>query len=140
MADRVSKESRSKNMKAVKSKRTKLEEAVSKELWRRGLRFRKNVKELYGKPDIAIKSCKVAIFIDSCFWHGCSMHYKPPATNEDFWKAKIEGNIKRDEQVTKHYRNQEWNILRIWEHDLKNHFDDTIGEIIDFIKDAKCHH
>ncbi|MCP1531669.1 DNA mismatch endonuclease (patch repair protein) [Bacillus velezensis] len=75
MSDTHTKDQRRKNMQAIKSK-SKLEDKVSSELWRRGLRFRRNVKSLFGKPDIAIKKFKIVIFIDSCFWHDCSFHGK----------------------------------------------------------------
>ncbi|OGI25396.1 MAG: hypothetical protein A2287_09455 [Candidatus Melainabacteria bacterium RIFOXYA12_FULL_32_12] len=65
-------------MRAVKSKHTRLEDIVVNELHKRGLRFRRNVKDLKGKPDIAIKKYKIVIFIDSCFWHGCKKHCRMP--------------------------------------------------------------
>lgn len=70
MPDVFSKEIRSKIMRAVRSKGTKIEDAVARELFRNGIRYRRNVKDLPGKPDIAIKKYKMVIFIDSCFWHG----------------------------------------------------------------------
>ncbi|WP_412728501.1 hypothetical protein [Geobacillus stearothermophilus] len=72
-------------MKAIKS-RSQLEDTVSKALWREGYRFRKNDKTLLGKPDISIKKYKVAIFIDSCFWHGCPLHGNMPESNREYWK------------------------------------------------------
>lgn len=71
MVDNVSKEARSQNMRAIRSRGTQLEVLVLKELWKKGIRFRKNVKKLFGSPDIAIQKYKIVIFIDSCFWHGC---------------------------------------------------------------------
>ena len=68
----------------VKGKDTKLEQAVSKALWKKGYRYRKNVLTLFGKPDIAIKKYNVVIFIDSCFWHGCTTHFKLPSKNQDY--------------------------------------------------------
>ena len=133
MPDKFSKEIRRKTMQAVKSKDTKLENAVSKRLWSEGLRFRKNVVDLMGKPDIAIKKYKIVVFIDSCFWHGCKLHYRAPETNKEYWQRKIRRNKARDLKVTKYYADQNWHILRIWEHELKRDFDKTIGEIIDFI-------
>lgn len=68
MADKIPKEIRSKNMSAIRSTHTKHEDMVTKELWKRGIRFRKNTADLKGKPDISIKKYKIIIFIDSCFW------------------------------------------------------------------------
>ena len=135
--DRHTKEQRHKNMQAVKGKNTKLENNVMTYLWQHGYRFRKNVKDLEGKPDVAIKKYKLVIFIDSCFWHKCPTHYKAPATNVEFWENKISGNQKRDRQVTKYYKSKKWNILRIWEHELKDEFEKTMQKVIDFIEKSK---
>lgn len=135
--DRHTKEQRHKNMQAVKNKKTKLENLVCETLWSRNVRFRRNVKDLTGKPDIAIKKYKIVIFIDSCFWHKCPIHYKAPATNTEFWNNKTTGNMMRDEEVNKIYQNMGWNILRIWEHEIKDGFEVTIDKIINFINAAK---
>lgn len=133
MTDSVSREVRRKTMQAIKSKYTKLEERVSKELWKRGIRFRKNVNSLKGKPDIAVKKYKLVIFLDSCFWHGCKKHCRYPKTNKDYWISKIKKNKERDQKITNYYIKKGWNILRIWEHDLKENFINTIEKIQDFI-------
>ena len=135
--DRLTKQQRSQNMKAVKSKGTKLEERVNKELWNRGFRFRKNNGKLYGKPDISIIKYKVVIFIDSCFWHGCLLHASMPQTNQEFWINKIERNKQRDKEVTEYYKEKGWNILRIWEHDLKSDFAGTVDYVANFIAASK---
>lgn len=138
MADKISKEDRSKNMRAVRSKNTLMENKVSTELWKRGYRFRRNVKDLEGKPDIAIKKYKVAIFLDSCFWHGCSIHGEIPKTNVEFWTKKINRNKQRDLEVDRYYQNLGWKTLRIWEHDVKKDFNSVIEEISEFIDAAKA--
>lgn len=135
--DRHTKEQRHKNMQAVKGKNTKLENNVMTYLWQHGYRFRKNVKDLEGKPDIAIKKYKMVIFIDSCFWHKCPIHYKAPATNVEFWENKISGNQKRDIQVAKYYKSNRWHILRIWEHELKDDYEKTMQKVIHFIEKSK---
>ena len=133
MPDKFSKEVRSRTMQAVKSKDTKFENTVTKRIWNEGIRFRKNVNDLMGKPDIAIKKYKIVIFLDSCFWHGCELHYRAPEANKEYWQKKIERNRMRDLKTTKYYVNHNWHILRIWEHDLKRDFDKTIKSIINFI-------
>lgn len=120
-------------MQAVKSTHTKLENIVIKELWRRGVRFRRNVANLKGKPDIAIKKYRVVIFIDSCFWHGCDLHCRLPESNVEYWSNKITGNKNRDLEITSYYLNNGWFILRIWEHQLKENLNNTLEEIIKFI-------
>jgi len=136
--DRHSKEQRHKNMQAIMNKKTKLENLVCKALWNKNARFGRNVVNLPGKPDIAIKKYKTVVFIDSCFWHKCPIHYKVPATNSDFWEKKITGNMLRDKEVNNIYSNMNWKILRIWEHDIKNDFDKAIDKIISFINAAKA--
>ncbi len=131
------KEQRSKNMKAIRSKNTRMEVLVSKYLWNNGIRFRKNVKGLFGKPDIAIKKYKVAIFLDSCFWHKCPKHFIKPSTNIKFWEDKIAANVARDLKVNEYYKNNGWYVLRIWEHEIKKDFDNTMRKIIKFIKNTK---
>jgi DNA mismatch endonuclease, patch repair protein len=136
MADIVSKEQRRRNMQAIKS-RSKLENKVSKELWNRGIRFRKNVINIYGKPDIAIQKYKVVIFIDSCFWHGCKKHGTIPKTNTDFWLKKLQRNKSRDEEVNLYYQKKGWHIKRIWEHEIKANLEKVVDDIIEFIENAK---
>lgn len=131
------KEQRSKNMKAICSKNTKMEVLVSKHLWNNGIRFRKNVKDLFGKPDIAIKKYKVVIFLDSCFWHKCPEHFIKPSTNVKFWEDKIAANVARDLKVNEYYTNKGWHVLRIWEHEIKKDFDNTMQKILKFIEKSK---
>ncbi|WP_274649032.1 very short patch repair endonuclease [Paenibacillus humicola] len=128
---------RSQLMGKIRGKNTKLEQSVSKALWKNGYRFRKNVLSLYGKPDIAIKKYKVVIFIDSCFWHGCKSHYKLPSKNPDYWTKKISRNIERDLEVTQYYVNNEWVLIRVWEHDLKANFVSIIDQICKTVMMAK---
>lgn len=135
MPDPFTKETRSKIMSSIRS-RSKLEDRVTHALWHRGLRFRKNVRNLIGSPDIAVKKYKVVIFIDSCFWHGCPDHYQIPKTNTEFWVEKIKRNKARDEEVTLHYETSGWQILRVWEHQLKDDFQTTLQHIGDFIKES----
>ena len=135
MADNLTKEQREKNMKAIKSQ-SALENKVSKALWRLGIRFRKNVK-LYGKPDIAIKKYRIVIFIDSCFWHCCPIHGNMPKSNKDYWEKKLQRNKIRDIEVNAFYKENGWNILRVWEHEFKEDFNATINKIVNFIQEKK---
>lgn len=91
-----------KNMKAVKSSGSKIEIMLMKELWSRGLRYRKNVKTVYGKPDIAFIGKRVAVFCDSEFWHGYNWNERKNdfKSHQDFWIPKIERNMERDKEVT----------------------------------------
>jgi DNA mismatch endonuclease, patch repair protein len=137
MPDKFSKEIRRKNMQAIKSKKTSLENEIFTVLWRENYRFQRNVNTLFGRPDLAIKKYRIVIFIDSCFWHGCCLHFQAPVTNAGYWDSKIKRNIERDTEVTTYYKNEGWNILRIWEHEVKNDFSKAIKKIEDFIEYAK---
>lgn len=136
MVDNLSPEQRRKNMQHIRSKNTKIENEVSKHLWNMGFRVRKNVKDLFGKPDISIKKYKVVIFIDSCFWHSCPVHNNIPSTNQTYWIPKLKRNQQRDMEVTSYYQNMNWNILRIWEHEFKQDFQGSMNRISQFILNA----
>jgi len=133
MPDKFSKAVRRKTMQAVKSRDTKLENAVMRTLYNRGIRYRRNVRDLPGKPDIAIKKSKIVVFIDSCFWHGCETHFRLPQTNREYWRLKIESNKTRDMKTTEYYLANGWHLQRIWEHELKKDFEGTTRRIAAFI-------
>jgi len=124
-------------MQAIKSSHSSLEDLIVKSLWNKGFRFRRNVKDLTGCPDIAIKKYKIVIFIDSCFWHGCEMHFRMPKTNKLYWENKILKNIQRDKEVTEFYNLNGWNVIRVWEHQIKNDFRETLDVLITFIKNCR---
>lgn len=132
----MSKEQRRKNMQAIRSQ-SRLENQVSRELWRRGVRFRKNDKTLFGNPDISIKKYKIVIFIDSCFWHGCEDHGNRPKSNQDYWDKKLARNRARDIEVTDYYKENNWHIKRMWEHEIKMDFEKAVDELAVFIQRSK---
>ena len=136
MPDRITSEQRSKVMSKIKST-SKLEDLVAHELFRRGVRYRRNNRQLLGKPDISISKYKIVIFIDSCFWHSCPVHGTRPKSNVDFWNKKLNRNVEKAIEVNKFYESNNWNILRVWEHDIKGDFDNTIDRIMDFINNSR---
>ena len=119
--DRLTKEQRRKNMQAVKNKGSKIENLLGKEMWKDGLRYRKNDKTVFGKPDFTFKKYKVAVFCDSEFWHGKGWETKKHEhkTNVDFWHKKIERNIERDIEVNTQLAADGWTVLRFWGEDIK---------------------
>ena len=122
MADVKSKEERSKNMSAIKGKDTKPEVTVRKYLFSQGFRYRKNVSNLPGKPDIVLAKYKTAIFINGCFWHlheGCK-YFVWPQQNADFWKEKISANAARDKQKYQALKELGFRVIIIWECQLKH--------------------
>ena len=113
-------------MAAVKSTDTRPEIALRKELWRRGLRYRKNQKKLPGKPDIVFSSARLAVFCDGDFWHGHNWAVRGYGSLEEElkryskeWSDKILRNIQRDERVNQELQALGWKVLRIWESDIK---------------------
>lgn len=135
MTDRITKEQRSKNMRAVKNKDTGIERSLRKALWEKGYRYRKNCRDVYGKPDIVFKKQKLAIFCDSKFWHGYDWEVQKETikSNRDFWIPKIERNIMRDKEVNDRLKLEGWTILRFWEDQIKNDIEICVNEIISFL-------
>ncbi len=126
--DVLTKEQRRKNMQAIKSKGTKDEVLLAKALWQRGHRYRKNDKTVFGRPDLSFKKHKIAIFVDSEYFHGKDWEVEKYRikTNRNFWWAKIEGNIKRDKEVNEHLINNEWKVLRFWSKEIRKNLANCI--------------
>ena len=120
MADNHSKEVRSMNMSHIRSTNSKPEEQVRKYLFSKGFRYRKNVKTLPGCPDIVLPKYKTVIFVNGCFWH---KHDCPrfvwPSSNEDYWRPKIMGNVEREKRNIAELQQLGWNVLTVWECELK---------------------
>lgn len=119
MTDTISAQRRSEVMRAVRSNDTKIEVLFRKKLWAKGKRYRKNCRNVIGKPDIAFPGKKIAIFIDSCFWHGCPYHCRMPNSNKSYWIEKIKRNKERDKKVTRQLKKSGWKVLRFWEHSIQ---------------------
>lgn len=116
-------EQRTANMKAIRYKDTKIEVVLRKELWSRGIHYRKNCKDLPGKPDIVFKGKKVAVFCDSEFWHGYDWENQKDriGTKREYWIPKIERNIERDKEVNRELQVLGYTVIRFWgKHILKN--------------------
>ena len=117
-----SKETRSYNMSRIRSTNTKPEEIVRKYLFSHGFRYRKNDKRLPGTPDIVLPKYKTVIFINGCFWHGHNQckYFVIPKSNTEFWFNKINRNIERDTLNIDKLKSLGWNVITIWECELKN--------------------
>ena len=109
------------NMKQVKNKDSAIEVMLRKELWARGIHYRKNVTRVFGKPDIAFIGKKVAVFCDSEFWHGYDWENRKKdfKSHQEFWIPKIERNIARDTEVNEKLAAQGWTVLRFWGKEIK---------------------
>ena len=137
--DKLTKEQRKKNMQAVKAKGSKIETALAKALFARGFRYRKNDKTVYGKPDLTFKKLKIAIFVDSEFWHGKDWQSRKHdhKSNQAFWLAKIERNIERDKEVNLKLLKDGWKILRFWGADIQKNLQTCITKIEKTINEIK---
>lgn len=122
------------NMRQVKNKGSKIEVMLMKELWRRGLRYRKNVKSVFGKPDIAFIGKKIAVFCDSEFWHGFNWEERKNdfKSHQEFWIPKIERNMERDREVVRVLEADGWTVIRFWGNYIKQH----LSECADVIETA----
>lgn len=118
--DNHSKEVRSYNMSRIRSTNSKPEEIVRKHLFANGFRYGKNDKRYPGKPDIVLPKYKTVIFVHGCFWymHDCG-RFVWPTSNEEYWKTKIARNIERDESNVAALKQAGWNVLIVWECELK---------------------
>jgi DNA mismatch endonuclease (patch repair protein) len=125
---------RSDLMRKIKAKNTTPEILFRKALWKEGIRYRIENKKITGNPDIAIKKYKIAIFIDGEFWHGFNWQEKKTKikSNREYWIKKIERNIERDEKYNQQLKNQNWIVLRFWEHEIKK----DLNKCIEIVKDT----
>jgi DNA mismatch endonuclease (patch repair protein) len=122
MVDRLTPERRSWNMSRIRAGDTGPEKAVRSLLHGMGFRFRLRPGNLPGRPDIVLPKYRTAIFVHGCFWHrheGCPFAYNPK-TRPEFWEKKFEDNIHRDRKVRDQLGKQNWNVIMVWECELKN--------------------
>lgn len=119
MVDIYTPTQRSRLMSQVRSHGNRTTEMVLLRLLRaHGIRGWRRRHQAFGKPDFAFPLAKLAVFVDGCFWHGCSQHRKIPASNRAFWRKKLAANVARDRRVNRVLRSEGWSVIRIWQHDL----------------------
>lgn len=136
MADNHNKSQRSYNMSRIRATNTAPEEKVRKYLFSKGFRYRKNVRKLPGCPDIVLPKYKTVIFVNGCFWHKHSCkRFVWPSSNQEYWHNKINGNVLRDEKNHSLLEAAGWNVVVVWECELKKQtFNDTIEKLISNIQ------
>jgi len=129
--DKLTAEQRRKNMQAVRASGSKIETALAKALFAKGLRYRKNDRTVFGKPDLTFKKYKLAVFVDSEFWHGKDWETRKfdHKSNQEFWLTKIERNIERDNEVNEKLIAEGWKVLRFWGKDITKNLDKCINKI-----------
>ena len=122
---------RSKIMRAIRSTNTKDEVRLAKALWHLGYRYRKNNKKVFGTPDLTFKKLKIALFVDSEFFHGKDWETQKNRfkTNQEFWQKKIERNMQRDIEVNDYLMEKGWTVIRFWSSEIKNNLEDCIAKI-----------
>ena len=139
--DNLSKEQRRKNMQHIRSTNTSIEVILRKALWKEGIRYRKNYKDLPGNPDIAITKYKIAIFCDGEFFHGKDWEVLKPrlekSNNGEYWISKISRNRERDNEVNKKLLFEGWTVIRFWGKDIKEDVDECVKVIQEAIFESK---
>lgn len=126
-------------MQAVKAKGSVIEVTLAKALWKKGYRYRKNDNSVFGKPDLTFKQLKVAVFVDSEFWHGknWSKSKHDHKSNQDFWISKIEKNIQRDKEVNKRLKSEGWTVIRLWGNEIKKNIGYYVLKVEEAINTGK---
>lgn len=131
MADKLTPERRSWNMSKIRGKDTKIEIKVRHYLFSKGFRYRKNVKDMPGKPDIVLPRYKTVIFVHGCYWHrheGCK-NCTTPSTNQDFWLKKFNKTVQNDLKQRIQLENAGWKVLILWECQIEKNFDALMEEL-----------
>ena len=126
-------------MQAIRSKDTRIELALRNALWHKGIRYRKNYKELPGKPDIAITKYRIAVFCDSDFWHGYDWENRNQRikSNREYWIPKIERNMQHDREVTAALEDSGWLVLRFWEFQIKKELDTCVDAVCQAVSERR---
>ena len=133
--DVFSKEKRSDIMSKIRSKNTKIELLVFKELRKRKIYFQKHYGKVPGSPDIALPRKKRAVFIDGDFWHGHGLSkLKERHPEGGYWLSKIERNMERDRENDLTLKKLGWKVLRVWEHDIRRNMNVVVDNIVLFLR------
>lgn len=129
--DNLTPQQRRKNMQAIKSTATKDEVRLAKALWNLGYRYRKNNKKIFGRPDLTFAKYKIAIFVDSEFFHGKDWEVQQLRikSNREYWIPKIERNRQRDEEVNAFLISQNWTVLRFWSQEIQKNLEVCLAKI-----------
>ncbi|MEU2610636.1 very short patch repair endonuclease [Micromonospora sp. NPDC007271] len=120
-------------MRANKARDTGPERRIRSLLHKAGLRYRVNARPLAAlrrTADVVFPTARVAVFVDGCYWHGCSEHYRPARANEQFWREKIDRNRARDRETDQLLADAGWTVIRVWEHESPVEAADRIKEVV----------
>lgn len=122
-------------MRQIKSKKNKSTEIRLIEIFKKNnvIGWKRNYP-VRGHPDFVFLKCRIAVFVDGCFWHGHDCRNTRPKTNKEFWQKKRERNIKHDQEITELFEKRGWTVVRIWECELKkNNYENALRRITDHL-------
>jgi len=137
MADRISPSRRSLNMSRIRARDTGPELAVRRRLHAAGFRFRLDVRDLPGRPDIVLPRYRTVVFVHGCFWHrhpGCP-YAAQPKTRQEFWEQKFVSNVERDRRAQRELREVGWCVEVVWECQASS--DERVGQVVEMLRLAK---
>ena len=118
-------------MRSVRRRDTAPEMALRRALWRRGLRYRVHAACAGAcHPDILFPACRVAVFVDGCFWHMCPSHATFPSSNGEWWAEKLAANVERDRRHDSRLRDAGYTVVRVWEHEDPERAACRISELV----------
>lgn len=123
----------SERMRRQRKQDTAVEVALRRRLHAVGLRYRVHAKPLPSlrrTADIVFRTARVAVFVDGCFWHGCTAHKTIPRSNRQFWEEKISGNVRRDGDTKRRLTDAGWLYVQIWEHDDTDEAARAIAQVV----------
>lgn len=137
--DRLTPAQRRKNMQHVRNKDSQIELKLRRALWHAGFRYRKNVRNVFGCPDVVFLRLKIAVFCDSEFWHGYDWENRKHdfKSHQEFWIPKIERNMARDREVNEHLAAEGWTVLRFFGREIKKDVDKCVRIIAEIIAKKK---
>ncbi len=136
MPDHLTPEKRSWNMSRIRCDNTSIEQKARKYLFSKGFRYRKNVRQLPGKPDIVLSKYKAVIFVHGCFWHrhpGCKDTTTPKSRTE-YWEEKFARNVANDKKHEDALNEMGWRVFTVWECEINKHLEETMDRIISQLK------
>ena len=137
--DRLTPAQRRKNMQRVRNKDSQIELKLRRALWHAGFRYRKNVRSVFGCPDVVFLRLKIAVFCDSEFWHGFDWENRKHdfKSRQDFWIPKIERNMARDREVNEHLSAEGWTVIRFFGKQIQRNVDECVRVIAEAVAARK---
>lgn len=141
MAEKIDRATRSRMMSGIRGRNTRPELQIRSALHGRGFRFRLHRRDLPGNPDVVLPRWRVVVFAHGCFWHGHEgcRYFRLPKTRADFWSRKISGNAERDIAAIRRLLDMGWRVAVVWECALRNNPQDSLDELVGFMRSRHLH-